>query len=192
MVFLRPVDFLRAGLRRAVVFLRPVLFLRAAGFLRAVVFFRPVDLRAVLFLRAVDLRAAGFRVDLRAVDLRLPVVFLAAKLHTSCLYLHEIYPDLMSPIVERATQTRVQRVIRHHLVTTCKHSLNFFPCRVRRRARDSRGCAQLACSAFTTQTSSLAFGSSAPDTELFLVIERVFETLHPYFALIADGARGFG
>jgi hypothetical protein len=86
--FLRPVDFFRAGLlRRAVAFLRPVdlravdFFLRA-GLLRAVAFLRPVDRRAV-DLRAVDFRAGDLRVVLRPVDLLRPVVFFAANPGTS-------------------------------------------------------------------------------------------------------------
>lgn len=72
----------------------------------------------------------------------------------------------------------------------CKHFLQrvsrVFCCvkRSRDRAKPSK-------SAFFAQTTTFALGCSTPNSELFLVIECVFETLHAYVASIANRARSF-
>jgi hypothetical protein len=52
-----------------------------------------------------------------------------------------------------------------------------------------RDGAQSTKRAFFAQPAAFAFRSSAPDTELFFVVQRVFETLRPHVALTAHGAR---
>lgn len=63
-----------------------------------------------------------------------------------------------------------------------------FPCA--KRCLGNR--AQSSKRSLFTQTPTFAFRSSTPDTELFFVVQRVFETLRPNVALTTDGARCFG
>ena len=58
------------------------------------------------------------------------------------------------------------------------------------RKRCLRDGAQSTQRAFFTQPAAFAFGSSTPDTELFFVVERVFEALRAYIALSTHRACG--
>jgi hypothetical protein len=55
-----------------------------------------------------------------------------------------------------------------------------------------RGGAETSSRALFAQTSAFALGGSTPDAELFLVIERVLETLRFHFALRANRSRRLG
>jgi hypothetical protein len=56
----------------------------------------------------------------------------------------------------------------------------------------SGSCAQHSARTFFAQATTLAFGRTTPDAELFFVVQRVLEALSAHHATRAHGTRGLG